>query len=168
MPRLLIALALLLVVAPGPAESQTRRRAETSLLIGPSPYDLSGTGTGFIVRGALAGALVARSLLLEGAFGYFTYVTQFDRRNHWLFPEVTIQLEGRLGRLRPYAGAGVGLGVESRVGPDRWEETLHGAAGFRVLLGGEWAARGELRLRSVSPWSGNTADFGIGVARGVF
>lgn len=50
-------------------------------------------------------------------------------------------------------------------GPGETVGTLHAVIGTRVTVNSDWGARGELRVRAVRPWSGNTADILVGVGR---
>lgn len=159
----------LLVLAAGPMAAQQGGGppSETALLAGPSSYDLSGTGTSFAANLSSTVRLAGRVLLFSPNFGYFTYRTQFGSRRHFLFPEAGFQLQAPMGRFRPYLGAGAGVGIDTQGGPSQLDFTLHAAAGFRLRVRGDWGVRGELRVRSVDPFHGNTADFGIGITRGV-
>lgn len=140
---------------------------ESSLILGPSAYDLSGRGTAFALNFGSTSRLVGRTLLVEPNFGYFTYTTQFGTRRHFLFPEVGVQIQAWLGSLRPYLGAGIGAGIDTKGGPSQLDLTLHAATGVRVQLSGLWGVRLEARLRAVDPFRGNTTNFGVGVTRGL-
>lgn len=167
MRRIGATLALFVGLAPGCVLAQDRPGPESSLVAGPSPYDLSGTGTGLAVNLGVA-FRPARGFIVEPGLGFFTYRNDFGQRSHWFFPELSLQAELRAGNLRPYLGVGGGGGVQSRVGSDRWVGTLHGVAGLRLRLGRSWGLRGELRARAVPPFSGHTLDFGLGLVRGMF
>jgi hypothetical protein len=162
---------LLLLAALLPAQVESQQRVPgpvSSLLIGPSRYDLTTSGTGLAGQASLAFRLARRDLLLEPSLGYLTYRNQFGQRNHWFFPELSIQAEFRLGLLRPFAGGGAGAGVASLVGPDRWHGAFHGVAGVRLRLNRGWGGRAQVRIRAVPPGSGHTIDFGFGVVLGPF
>lgn len=168
MKRRSITVALLLLATGHLAAQQGGGPpSETALLAGPSSYDLSGTGTAFAASLSSTVHLAGRVLLLSPNFGYFTYRTQFGSRRHFLFPEAGLQLQAPMGRFRPYLGAGAGAGIDTQGGPSQLDFTLHAAAGFRLRVRNEWGLRGELRVRSVDPFHGNTADFGIGITRGI-
>jgi hypothetical protein len=107
-------------------------------------------------------------LLIEPSVGYFTYVTKFGGRSQWIFPELGLQAEARVGWARPYLGTGIGAGFETRAGPNQVEFTMHAAGGVRLRFGGSWGARVEMRLRSVDPFQGGTADLGLGLTRGIY
>jgi hypothetical protein len=158
--------AALLLASPAVAQQQVR--TETSLLLGPAPYDLSGTGTGFAAKLGVTSRLGRGVFLIEPSIGYFAYTTQFGGRSQWIFPELGVEAEARLGSLRPYLGTGIGAGFETRAGPNQVEFTMHAAAGLRLRFGGPWGARAEARLRSVDPFAGNTTDIGLGITRGIY
>jgi hypothetical protein len=162
-----LAIALALTAVPAMGQSG-RPPIESALLLGPSPYDLSGTGTGFAVNAGVAVPVLRQVLLLEPSLGIFTYTSQFGNREHWLFPELGLQAQARVGAVRPYLGGGIGAGTVGLSGPARWKFTLHGLAGVRAHLSGRWGIRGEMRIRSVDPFHGNTVDFGLGVTRTSF
>ena len=127
-PQSATAAALLLLAAAFPTRAESQPRAsgpESSLLIGPSRYDLISRGTGLAGQASLAFRTLRR-VLLEPSLSYLTHRNQFGQRNHWFFPELSIQAELRWGMLRPYVGGGAGAGVASLVGPDRWHGSLHG------------------------------------------
>jgi len=160
---------LALTAGPSSAIGQGGRApTETALILGPSPYDLSGTGTGFAANLGIAVPMLRQALILEPSLGIFTYSSQFGNRTHWLFPELGLQAQAHLGGVRPYLGGGIGAGTEGLSGPARWQVTLHGVAGLRVHLGGRWGMRGEMRVRSVDPFHGNTVDFGVGITHRSF
>jgi hypothetical protein len=144
------------------AAAQDERLA-LSVSAGPSPYDLSGTGTG--VAGALALTWrPIRGLLIEPGTTAFTYRSQFGTRFTYLLPELSIQGELRLGPVRPFFGVGAG-GAFVVQGPRRTDPTLHATLGSRIQLGAGWGARAELRVRSVRPWAGTMSDVLLGLSR---
>jgi hypothetical protein len=147
--------------------SGTRTAGAQDLAIGiaagPSPYDLSGTGTGASGAVLLAWAPL-RGLVVEPGVTVFTYRTQFDERTTLLFPELSIQGELPLGRIRPFLGGGAGGGFVAS-GAGETVATLHAVGGVRIAFGNEWGALGEMRVRAVRPWTGNTVDFLLGVSR---
>lgn len=166
----LLALILTLALFAPRAQAQRSRGpgGETAFLAGLSPYDLNGTGTGFAASIGLATRLTRRVLIIEPGIGYFTHRTQFGRRSHWLFPELSLQAEAPLGTIRPFIGGGLGAGTNSLGSPNQLKFTLHAVGGFRLRLTQDWGARAEVRIRSVDPWSGHTLDTLFGITRGVF
>ena len=141
---------------------------QISLLVGPSPYDVSGTGTGFAANFGFAWRPLTRVLVIEPSLGYFRYTTQFDKKNTWLFPELSVQAEAHLGFLNPYLGGGVGQGRVSAGGQSAWDTTIHGLIGARVSIGSNWGLRAELRIRGIGPTGASTADVGFGLTYRVF
>jgi hypothetical protein len=163
-PRFLIIGAALAGMVVVPQTGAAQGRPSVSLTAGISEYDLSGTGDTLFV--ALRAQFPLNSfLLVEPGLGYMKYVTQGgDARTHW-FPEVQLQAELSIRRVRPYLGAGIGASYVSQDGQNETELTLSGAGGVRVDVGAGWGAGGELRVRAVDPWTGTTADFGLAVRR---
>ena len=152
-------LALVSLARPAPAQG----RLALGIAAGPSPYDLSGTGTGTAVAGSLAWR-PARGLVVEPGLTVFSYRSQFDERTNLLLPEVSFQGELALGAFRPFLGGGAG-GAFALSGVPSTSVTLHAVGGARVDLGQTWGLRGEMRVRAIHPWTGNTVDFLFGVSR---
>jgi hypothetical protein len=75
-----------------------------------------------------------------------------------------VQGELVLGSFRPFIGGGAG-GALTLSGTGETAATLHAVGGLRVDLNEDWGLLGELRVRAVHPWTGNTADFMFGVSR---
>jgi hypothetical protein len=140
-----------------------RPRPAVTFMVGPSSYDLSGTGT------AAFGAVrfdvpVGRVFILEPGVAIFRYTAQSTDAITYLFPEVSFQAQVPGGGVRPYLGGGIGF-TEFLSGRGGTDLTLHTAAGVRVAVANGWGIRGEARLRSVDPFHGNTFDFGLGVSK---
>lgn len=96
----------------------------------------------------------------------FSYHSQFDERTTLLLPELSVQGELVLGSFRPFIGGGAG-GAFTLSGIGETAATLHAVGGTRVDLNENWGLLGEMRIRAVHPWTGNTADFMFGVSRGL-
>jgi hypothetical protein len=161
-PFRFVALTLLALLSPfRPAPAQGR--LAVGIAAGPSPYDLAGTGTGTAAAGFLAWR-PARGLVIEPGLTVFSYRSQFDERTNLLLPEVSFQGELALGAFRPFLGAGAG-GAFALSGVPSTSVTLHAVGGARVDLGQSWGLLGEMRIRAVHPWTGNTVDFLFGVSR---
>jgi hypothetical protein len=159
--RLLLFVLCGMIGAGSPAVAQGR--LGLAIAAGPSPYDLSGTGTG----GAGAAFLTwrpLRGLVIEPGMTVFSYQSQFDERTTLLLPELSVQGELVLGSFRPFIGGGAG-GALTLSGTGETAATLHAVGGLRVDLNEDWGLLGELRVRAVHPWTGNTADFMFGVSR---
>jgi hypothetical protein len=153
--------ALLLPVRPGAAQG----RLALGVAAGPSPYDLSGTGTGTSGAAFLAWR-PARGLVVEPGVTVFSYRSQFGARTSLLFPELSVQGELVLGSFRPFIGGGAG-GSFGLQGEGEIALTLHAVGGARADLTDAWSLLGEMRIRAVRPWTGNTVDFLFGVSRGL-
>lgn len=163
------AVFLLLAALPAPAAAQRDGPAsEAGVMIGPTRYDLAGTGTGFSLHAGFTFPLSRRTVLIEPGLGILAYSTATGKRSSWMFPELTVQVQRQLGRVRPYLGAGIGTGTRGLSGVARWKFTMMGLGGTRVHLTGRWGVRGEIRLRSVDPWVGHTADFTLGFTHASF
>jgi hypothetical protein len=152
-------LALLSAVRPASAQGDLA----FGIAAGPSPYDLSGTGTGTAIGGFLPWR-PARGLVVEPGITVFSYRSQFDERTNLVLHEVSVQGELVLGQFRPFLGGGVG-GSFAVSGVPTTTLTLHAVGGARVDLGLSWGLLGEVRIRSIHPWTGNTVDFLFGVSR---
>jgi hypothetical protein len=85
-------------------------------------------------------------------------------RFSYLFLELSIQAQLPHGQVRPFLGVGAG-GAFVVTGPSETVATLHAVVGLRALIDQSWGIRGEFRVRSVRPWTGNTADILLGVSR---
>jgi hypothetical protein len=150
------------LLAPVTALAQTGSRLTLSGLAGPSPYDLSGTGTGFAAALELSWR-PTRGLVIEPGLTYFTYQSQFSEQIHYLMNELSVQGELALGRARPFLGGGAGFAsvVDE---DDEVVGTLHAVGGVRVDLNRTWGVRAEIRVRAVRPWTGNTVDILFGLS----
>lgn len=149
---------------PTIATAQETARS-VSLMAGPSSYDLSGTGTATAVALGTVFRVVG-PLLVEPGATYFRYNPQFGTDVTYLFTEVSLQAQAHFGRLYPYLGLGGGRAFQVG-GPDPRQHawTLHGVGGFRITVSNKWGFRGELRVRTVDPFHGTTADFTAGIVR---
>jgi hypothetical protein len=108
----------------------------------------------------------ARGLIVEPGLTVFGYRSQFGRNTAILFPEIGVQGELALGSFRPFIGGGAG-GALSVTGVQTRTYTLHAVGGARVDLSPNWGLLGQMRIRAVRPWTGNTVDFLFGVSRGL-
>lgn len=158
---LLTGLLAVAVTLPGPANAQSA--SALTLMGGITEYDLSGVDTRPFV--ALRGEVpLSRFMLVEPGLGFFRYETQGGADVNVFLPEVQLQAAPMRTRVRPYLGAGVGLGHQRATGATETDLTLSGAAGLRAALTPALGLRGELRVRSIDPWTGSTADFGAGLS----
>lgn len=163
--RAIVGLALVLGVAAmaNRAVAQQASRIDLGIAAGPSPYDLSGTGTAF-AAGIRAPWQAQRWLVIEPGVGFLSYDEQFGDRITYLFPELSLQGQLHFGRARPFLGGGVGAAFVVG-GEGETVETLHGVLGTRLDMSPDWTVSGEFRVRAVKPWAGNTADFLLGLSR---
>lgn len=158
----LAAAAILALHALLPADAVAQERTALVVSGGPAPYDLSGTGTAWVVGAELSRALAGRMLWLEAGTRLFSYQSQGRSTITHLFPEAGLRVHLPAGPIRPYVGAGAGgsLVIEGR---DDTEVTLHALLGLRIDANPNWHLRPEMRIRSVDPWTGTVADFTLGV-----
>ena len=161
--RLAIASALVLIV--GPVAALGQEVGSAGVVGGMSQYDLSGTGTTSIVsfRGTSS---LDRWLLAEVAVAYLPYVSQGEDQIHHLFPEAQVQAQWLGGGgIRPYLGLGAGASFGwAEDAESATDLTVSAAGGVRWLVRPALALQAELRIRSIDPWAGSTADWGLGVA----
>ncbi len=152
-PRLAVLTSL--CAAARPVHSQ-----DLHLGAGYSSYDLSGTGSTWVVAARYTHRL-AGPLHAEIGATIFHYDTQFNQATTYLFPEASAVLKPMRGRVRPYLAAGAGVNV-AFAGFGGGELTLHGAGGLDVLVRARWGLRGEFRVRAVDPFGAVTADLTLG------
>jgi len=164
MRTLTAALVWVVLSLPEALTAQGARQGGISILAGPTSYDLVGTGNGFNAALRLDGE-VLRFLVLETGASYFRY-RPGPSTISYVMPEIGVQLQVPKGAVRPYLGGGLGGAAELK-GPSRLLLTLHAAAGLRARISEGWGVRGDVRLRSVDPFSGSTLDFGFGIIRRV-
>jgi hypothetical protein len=125
------------------------------------------SGTDWVVTARLAFPLGPYTLA-EPGLTFLRWHPIIGTKITYLIPELSIQAQGYVGPVRPYAGAGIGFSTPSRGGVGVSQEylTLHVAGGFRWWVSRTWAIRTELRARSIDPFSGTTLDFLVGVTQG--
>jgi hypothetical protein len=154
---------------PADLSAQSRGvRFGSGIQAGLSSYDLDGTGTAF-VSGLVIYATLLRPLIVEAAIPFYDYSRDAEgfpgggsNRTRFLLPEVSLQVQAHSGRFRPYLAAGAG-GALRLNGNVSGGGTLHAATGLRALVKRAMLLRGEVRARSIRPWSGSTVDFTIGI-----
>lgn len=143
-------------------QAQADTRGQLSLLSGPAPYDLSGTGTGLSTRIGLTLDPRVPALRFEPSVGVL-----LASGNNLFLPEVSLQAVAG-GRFRPYIGIGAGAAWQFDGNGTALRATVHAAVGARLPLSDPWGLRAEIRARSVDPWTGETVDLAVGVTRSVF
>jgi len=160
-----------LVLLGSQANAQLRRpqvsdddeptRSAVSFMAGPSSYDLAGTGTGF--AGTVRfDAPSGRVLIFEPGVTFFHYTGEFGNGITYVIPELSIQIQAPVRNVRPYIGAGAGF-TEFLSGRGSTLAALHLTGGVRIDAGPTWGGRGEIRLRSIDPFKGNTTDLLVGL-----
>ncbi len=146
-----------------PPSDEESTRSAVSFMAGPSSYDLAGTGTGF--AGTIrVDAPSGKFLIFEPGVTFFHYTSDVGNAINYIIPEVSIQVQAPSRTVRPYVGVGAGFS-EFLSGRGSTLATLHVTGGIRLDAGRSWGARGEVRLRSIDPFKGNTTDLLFGVMR---
>ncbi len=165
-----VVLGLLLAAAPEAQAQRDGPSSEGAVLVGATPYRFTGndTGTGPSLTVGITIPLDRRTIFLEPSLGFLRITTAFGHRSSYMFPELTVQAQEHIGGLRPYLGVGLGTATAGLSGPAHWKFTMVAMGGARVHLAGRWGVRGEVRLRSVDPFSGRTADFNLGFTHASF
>ncbi|MBI4421780.1 MAG: hypothetical protein HY560_13225 [Gemmatimonadetes bacterium] len=154
---------VLVAATVAPAGAQGRAPSFLSISAGATQYDLSGTGTTYVIAARIDGAIGSYGIFEPGVT-FLSYEPDFGGRLNYLLPEISFQGQVYVGRLRPYLGAGIGFANITN-GPNFNELTLHLTGGGRIRLAGPWGIRFEVRARTIDPWRNSTADFTVGVSR---
>lgn len=157
-----VAASMVLAVAGGVGAADADAQSLT-LAAGASAYDLSGTGTSWVVSARVDGALVP-TLRWQAGAALFRYESQADRNVTLFMPEAGVEWHPPLGVVPLYLGAGAGFAAQSAGQED--DPTLYAALGLDVPVAPSATLRPELRLRAVDPWVGVLADFSLGVRFG--
>lgn len=137
------------VALPAVSAGQSPDPIALSLALGPSPYDLSGPGTGFATAAQFSWEPVA-GLVIEPGVTRFTYSSQFATRFSYLFPKLSIQAQVPRGRVRPFLGVGGG-GAIVVSGPSETVATLHAVGGVRVPINANWGSAGSFVCEPYAP-----------------
>jgi len=159
---ILLLLAISGVALTAGAQQPAGRRPSLSVLVGLSPYDLSGVGTGF-AAGAWADYPLTSFLLAEGGVGYFRYTSQGGVRVAYVLPEVGVRAGIPLKSAFPFLGVGAGFATAASGGSST-DFTLHALVGLRLWLSARVGLRAEARLRAVDPWAANMTDITGGLS----
>lgn len=162
MPRGLPGILMGFVLMLSPTCTLAQDRAAVAVLGGVTQYDLDGVGEAPLVsiRGSSS---LDRPIVFEGALSYFTYFTQVQGHIWHVLPEVQVQWQYVHSNLRPYVGMGLGASHGRSGEASTTDLTLSVAGGLRVPVSQAWSLMGELRVRSIDPWTGTTADIGVGI-----
>jgi hypothetical protein len=153
---------LFTVLAAGASPGYTQTLSEVAITAVAMDYDLSGTGqTMALAAGATRD--LGSHLVLEGR-GLLAKPNQQFGRSTLFVPEAHLHYRWNLGRLRPYAGGGIGtVAVFSDLGND-WAPTLSVAGGTAVRIAPQLSLIGEMRIRGVEwRFAGSTAEWSLGL-----
>ncbi len=159
--RLLVGLVLLLIPGSGAATPSGEYREPWSLVAGAGPTvnDLEVGGVQWIGYVATEWRPATSYLVLEFAVRGFSYTSADERAI--VLPEAGIQVEGNLGFVQPYLGAGCGLAWMFREGRQSTVDGLYYlAGGIRWYLSRAVFLRTEARLRSLEPIGEGTLGVG--------
>lgn len=162
MPRCLQGILLGLALLLTPSGSEAQDRAAVGMLGGITQYDLDGVGEAphVSIRGSSA---LDRPIVFEGALSYFSYFTQGQGHIWHVLPEVQVQWQYLRSHVHPYAGAGLGASHGRSGEASTTDLTLSVSGGLRVPVARGWYLVGEVRVRSIDPWTGSNADIGVGI-----
>lgn len=156
---------LLLLVIPHRAHAQApAAQHSVTAGVGVLNFDLSGTGNAAAISGRGKFALM-RGLALEGNLLFAWPEQQFGGSNV-IAGDAHLQYHWRVaGRLRPFAGGGVGFLTNRSDFATTNHFTLSTAGGARFDVTDRLSVLGEFRLRGVgSNFSGTTAEVLGGVS----
>jgi hypothetical protein len=156
--RVVVALAWLVCATPAGAQESV---GHLGLAVGASSYDLNGTGVAPTISARLD--IVNRRLVLQASFSYLNYQPPAIKRTHVLFTETQVQLQ--IGNaVRPFIGVGAGSAAD--IGRNLGQDfVLSASTGARLRVQRGWNGLLEVRLRSVQPFTGSTADWLMGVSK---
>lgn len=136
--------------------------AALGVLGGVTQYDLGGVGIAPAVSFRATSPL-DRRVVVEGAFTYFSYSSQAKETTWHVLPEAQVQVQWVRWGLRPFFGLGMGASRASSDNDSATDLTFSVAGGARRRIAQGWTLTGELRVRSIDPWAGTTADWGLGI-----
>lgn len=145
---------------PTPVRAQnTAAQHAVSVTAGVMDFDLSGTGQ-TLVAAVRATRALTNHVAVEAGASFATPEQQFGPST-FLAPEVQLQYHWQLGRVRPYAGGGIGLAHErANLADNDTDFTWSGAGGLRVDLTDRAAIVGEMRVRGIEvDFTGSTAEW---------
>ena len=147
---------VLLIAAPTTLSAQDvpdpPARHMLSVAAGAMEFDLSGTGITWVTTARVTRALTNHLAIEVGAS--FSRPEQDIGVTSFIAPEAHLQYYWKAGRVRPYAGGGVGFAhTRARLIGNDTDFTMSVAGGARIDLTPKVALFGEMRLR------GNETDF---------
>ena len=157
-------LFLLLCAAPLPVAAQGSAQHSITAATGIMDFDLSGTGQAWSGAVRAARALTTHLALEVGAS--FAKPEQDFGPSTLIAPEAHLQYHWRAGRVRPYAGGGIGFAhVRANLASNDTDFTWSGAGGLRIDLTPRWSLIGEMRVRGIEvDFTGSTAEWLGGIS----
>lgn len=143
------------------------QNSEVRVGAGIGQLDVDGRGHTMII-GARLEAPLSPTAFLDAGVAWFTYdspgTSATDTLPGFLLPDVGVAIQLPIGRLRPYAGAGVGLVVNLRGGGDAFL-AFHVAAGLQVDVWDGWGARLDYRVRALASPHSDSREITIGLTK---
>jgi hypothetical protein len=144
----------------------TAQERSFAISTGVFNFDLSGTGNSPLLAFS-ADCPIRRNILFEGGITFAFPEQQFGDRTKFVIPEAMVQYQWTRGRWAPFAGGGIGLGIDLRdeiFGGTKTNLALSGGGGVRVSLTDAVGVRGEMRLRGFdTDFSGSAAELRGGI-----
>lgn len=135
---------------------------------GPMRYSLNSSATG-IAAAVYSRHSLSRSLAYTIAGHEVIHSSsvdvppfQYHTTDMVVFPEMRLELSGRLGPVSPFVGGGAGVAIKIE-GHEFGGGSLHATSGIRIRVRGRYSLAGAVTLRSVRPFRGHTAEFQIGL-----
>lgn len=156
-------LFLLLCAAPLEAMAQGAAQHSITAATGVMDFDLSGTGQAWSGAARAARALTDHLAVEVGAS--FAQPTQDFGRSTFIAPEAHLQYHWRAGRVRPFAGGGIGFShVRADLVRNETDFTWSAAGGARIDLSPRLSLVGEMRVRGIEvDFTGSTAEWVGGI-----
>lgn len=155
---------MVLLLCPWSVAAQNRSARQVVFAMGPSAFDLAGTGTG-VVSAARFEWSIRPPFQFEVGLTGFTGSSPAGQRAYFL-PEAGLHLQWSSTRAAGYLGAGAGLGIPI-IGAGSLGPTYHGTAGLRIRVARATLLQIELRARPIRPSRGHTTDFTLGMVRSI-
>ena len=156
---LVVSVFLLSLIATAASAQSTAAQHALAVTGGVMDFDLSGTGQTFVAAVRAARALTDH-LAVEVGSSFARPEQQFGPSTIFA-PEVQLQYLWRFGRVRPFAGGGIGfLHERANLAENETSFTWSGAGGLRIDLADRVALIGEMRVRGIEiDFTGSTAEW---------
>jgi opacity protein-like surface antigen len=157
--RLFYMVSLITLAAVAAHAQQPAAQHSLSVAAGIMDFDLSGTGQSFVAAVRATRALTDHVAVEVG--GSFAKPDQQFGPSTVIAPDVHLQYHWRIGRVRPYAGGGVGFAhVRANLAESATDFTWSGAGGVRVDVTDRAAVMGEMRVRGIEvDFAGSIAEW---------